>query len=120
MPRRPRRDFDALTEAQLLAGRTTARRIDPDRIARASVAAPRAQGVADLLDAIALVAEAATGDRSFLHLKAPPQKAAPGPSPAPPDMAVGAEAHPSPLEAPPGEDAPVSSRAGGDQDGPGD
>ena len=38
MPRRPRRDFDALTEAQLLAGRTTARRIELDRVPRRSAA----------------------------------------------------------------------------------
>lgn len=59
------RDFDALSEAQVAAGR-----IDPRRVAPAAQfrpAAPRA--VAELLDTIQHVAEAATGERSFLHVR---------------------------------------------------
>jgi hypothetical protein len=59
--RRGRPDFDPLTEAQLLAGRTAGRLVHlkpaPD------------QNLTELLDAIDHVTEAATGDRSFLHLK---------------------------------------------------
>ena len=60
--RRGRSDFDALTEAQLIAGRTTARRVllQPSAV----------QDLGELLNAIDHVAEAATGERSFLHLKA--------------------------------------------------
>ncbi|GJD33200.1 hypothetical protein [Methylobacterium aerolatum] len=62
MPRR--RTFDALSEAQLAAGRMAPRRVAG--IARFRPCAPRPVG--DLLDAIEHVAEAATGDRSFLHV----------------------------------------------------
>ncbi|MEA1832633.1 hypothetical protein U8607_11130 [Methylobacterium durans] len=50
-----------LTEAQLLAGRTALRRI--------CVEPSRQQSLADLMIAIDDVADAATGERSFLHLK---------------------------------------------------
>ena len=63
--RRGRPDFDPLTEAQLLAGRTTARRV---------LLQPTAdQNLGELLNAIEHVAEAATGERSFLHLKPNPR-----------------------------------------------
>lgn len=59
--RRGRPDFDLLTEAQLLAGRTTARRV---------LLQPSANlNVGELLNAIDHVTEAATGERSFLYLK---------------------------------------------------
>lgn len=59
--RRVRPDFDPLTEAQLIAGRTTARRV---------LLQPSAdQNLGELLSAIDHIAEAATGERSFLHLK---------------------------------------------------
>lgn len=62
-----RPDFDALTEAQLLAGRTAGRRV---------VLKPTAsQNLSDLLTAIDHVTEAATGERSFLHLRADPRSA---------------------------------------------
>ncbi|GEP04308.1 hypothetical protein [Methylobacterium oxalidis] len=64
--RRGRRDFDALTEAQLIAGRTAARRV------RVETAPPQTLG--ELLAAIDHVAEAATGERSFLHLGAMPRR----------------------------------------------
>ena len=56
------RDFDALTEAQLIAGRTTARCVHLKPMA--------AQNLSELLTAIDHVTEAATGERSFLHLRA--------------------------------------------------
>ena len=52
-----RRDFDALSEAQIAAGRTQKRWVEPKAGFRP--AAP--QAVADLLDTIQHVAEAATG-----------------------------------------------------------
>lgn len=59
-----RRNFDALSEAQLAAGR-----IEPRRVAGLACFRPAgARPVVDLLDAIQHVAEAATGERSFLHL----------------------------------------------------
>ncbi|MGH1590449.1 hypothetical protein ACRBEV_21570 [Methylobacterium phyllosphaerae] len=60
-----RRDFDALSEAQIAAGRTQKRWVEPTAGFRP--AAPQAVG--DLLDTIQHVAEAATGERSFLHLR---------------------------------------------------
>lgn len=60
-----RRDFDALSEAQIAAGRTRKRWVAPKADFRP--AGPLA--VADLLDTIQHVAEAATGERSFLHLR---------------------------------------------------
>jgi hypothetical protein len=60
-----RRDFDALSEAQIAAGRTRKRWVAAEAGFRP--AAP--QAVADLLDTIQHVAEAATGERSFLHLR---------------------------------------------------
>lgn len=60
-----RRDFDALSEAQVVAGRTDPRHVAP--WARFRPEAPRA--VAELLDTIQHVAEAATGERSFLHVR---------------------------------------------------
>lgn len=59
------RDFDALSEAQIAAGRTQKRWVAPE--ARFRPSAP--QAVSDLLDTIQHVAEAATGERSFLHLR---------------------------------------------------
>jgi hypothetical protein len=63
MPRR--RDFDALSEAQIAAGRTQKRWVEP----KAQFRPTAPQAVADLLDTIQHVAEAATGERSFLHLR---------------------------------------------------
>jgi hypothetical protein len=63
MPRH--RDFDVLSEAQIAAGRIQKRWVEPK--ARFRPTAP--QAVADLLDTIQHVAEAATGERSFLHLR---------------------------------------------------
>ncbi|SDN70355.1 hypothetical protein SAMN05216360_110194 [Methylobacterium phyllostachyos] len=60
-----RRDFDALSEAQIAAGRTQKRWVAPKAAFRP---AGGPQAVADLLDTIQHVAEAATGERSFLHL----------------------------------------------------
>ncbi|MBN4094790.1 MULTISPECIES: hypothetical protein [unclassified Methylobacterium] len=60
-----RRDFDALSEAQIAADRTQVRWVEPRAGFRP--AGPRA--VSDLLDTIQHVAEAATGERSFLHLR---------------------------------------------------
>jgi hypothetical protein len=60
-----RRDFDALSEAQIAAGRTHKRWVAPEAGFRPD--AP--QAVAELLDTIQHVAEAATGERSFLHLR---------------------------------------------------
>lgn len=59
-----RRDFDTLSEAQVAAGRTGPRSVAPS--ARFRPETPRA--VAELLDTIQHVAEAATGERSFLHV----------------------------------------------------
>ncbi len=59
--RRGRPDFDALTEAQLIAGRTAARSVCLPAVA------PRSLG--ELMDVIDHVTEVATGDRSFLYLK---------------------------------------------------
>ena len=59
--RRGRPDFDPLTEAQLRAGRTAGRRV--------SLRPGDQQSLGELLDAIDHVTEAATGERSFLHLK---------------------------------------------------
>ncbi|MCJ2012504.1 hypothetical protein [Methylobacterium sp. J-076] len=59
-----RRNFDMLSEAQLAAGRMEPRRVTGLACFRPGGARP----VAELLDAIEHVAEAATGERSFLHL----------------------------------------------------
>ncbi|WP_244008496.1 hypothetical protein [Methylobacterium sp. J-068] len=59
--RRSRPDFDPLTEAQLLAGRTADRRV--------LLQPTSSQDLGELLTAIEHVTEAATGERSFLHLK---------------------------------------------------
>ena len=64
MNRRVGRSFDVLIEAQLRAGRTAARRVVPDALA--PQAGPRP--ISQLLDTIQQVAEAATGERSFLHV----------------------------------------------------
>lgn len=65
MPRA--RTFDALSEAQLAAGR-----LEPRRVAGIARFRPgRPQPVVALLDAIEHVAEAATGERSFLHVGPP-------------------------------------------------
>ncbi|GJE61529.1 hypothetical protein [Methylobacterium trifolii] len=72
MTRRVHRDFDALTEAQVVAGRTAARRVT----AAGLLPADAPKRITELLDAIDHVAEAATGDRSFLHLKPAPGQAA--------------------------------------------
>lgn len=58
-PGRP--DFDALTEAQLVAGRTEGKRVFLKPASQ--------QNLSDLLMEIDHVTEAATGERSFLHLK---------------------------------------------------
>lgn len=63
--RRPCRDFDALSEAQVVAGLTSARRVSTPILTRAGGSKP----IGDLMQAIDHVAEVATGDRSFLHLK---------------------------------------------------
>ena len=60
-----RRDFDVLSEAQIAAGRIQKRWVAPKAEFRPG--APLA--VAELLDTIQHVAEAATGERSFLHLR---------------------------------------------------
>ena len=65
MKRRPSRDFDALSQAQIAAGLTHTRAVDASKLAPAP--APRRMG--ELLDAIQHVAEAATGERSFLHIR---------------------------------------------------
>lgn len=62
-----RRNFDPLSEAQVAAGRIDTRRVA--EVARFRPAGSRP--VAELLDAIQHVAEAATGERSFLHLGRP-------------------------------------------------
>lgn len=67
MNRRVGRSFDVLSEAQLRAGRTAARRVAPDALV--PHVGPRP--IAHLLDTIQQVAEAATGERSFLHVGAP-------------------------------------------------
>ncbi|GEO99296.1 hypothetical protein [Methylobacterium haplocladii] len=59
------RDFDALSEAQVAAGRTARRSVT----AEAGFRPPAAKTMAELLDTIQHVAEAATGERSFLHLQ---------------------------------------------------
>ncbi|MGU3361024.1 hypothetical protein ACLBWX_11885 [Methylobacterium sp. M6A4_1b] len=66
--RRVRPDFDPLTEAQLIAGRTSARRV----LLQPTVD----QNLGELLNAIDHITEAATGERSFLYLKPtlPPAK----------------------------------------------
>ena len=69
MNRRSDRNFDRLSEAQLLAGLTASRRVD----AAALVRPPSRKSIADLLDTIEHVAEAATGERSFLHVKVRPR-----------------------------------------------
>jgi hypothetical protein len=120
MPRRPRRDFDALTEAQLLAGRTTARRIELDRVPRRSAAGRDSQSVADLLDTIAAVAEAATGDRSFLHLKASPLGDGPIPEAQPLEIVADAQARLMPVEIRQVQAAPLPGGASGDLDAPSD
>lgn len=58
------RNFDALSEAQLAAGRMEPRRVTGLACFRPAGTRP----LAELLDAIQHVAEAATGERSFLHL----------------------------------------------------
>lgn len=68
MSRRVSRDFDRLSEAQLIAGRTAARRVYVDKLAPPS----GTKSIGELLDAIDHVAEAATGERSFLHLAPDP------------------------------------------------
>ena len=65
-----RRDFDALSEAQLAVGRIASRRVAGLARFRPTEGRP----VAELLDAIQHVAEAATGERSFLHLAGSPAK----------------------------------------------
>ncbi|WP_430911575.1 hypothetical protein [Methylobacterium sp. sgz302541] len=72
MTRRSRRDFDALSEAQLAAGRLDARRVRSDAANR--LAAPKT--LAELFETIDHVAEAATGERSFLHFKAQEERSA--------------------------------------------
>lgn len=67
MNRRVGRSFDVLSEAQLRAGRTAARRVAPDALV--PHVGPRP--IAHLLDTIQQVTEAATGERSFLHVGAP-------------------------------------------------
>lgn len=67
------RNFDALSEAQLAAGR-----IAPRRVAGLACFRPvETRPVAELLDAIQHVTEAATGERSFLHLAVPTAKTGP-------------------------------------------
>lgn len=62
------RDFDALSEAQVAAGRTAPRGVTTD----ARFRPPAPKSMSELLDAIQHVAEAATGERSFLHLTGRP------------------------------------------------
>ena len=62
-----RGDFDALSAAQVVAGRIAGRWVDG--AAEFRPAAPAR--MAELLDTIDHVAEAATGERSFLHRAAP-------------------------------------------------
>ncbi|MEH3117476.1 MAG: hypothetical protein PGN25_07675 [Methylorubrum populi] len=64
MIRRVGRSFDVLSEAQIVAGRTAGRRVAPDVLAPA----PSPRPITQLLDTIQHVAEAATGERSFLHV----------------------------------------------------
>ena len=59
MTGRSRRDFDALSEAQIAAGRVLAKRVDPSALV--------VKNIGELLNAIDAVAEAATGERSFLY-----------------------------------------------------
>lgn len=61
----PVRDFDRLSEAQLIAGRSDMRRVEVESLLQKA----EPKRVSDLLDAIDHVAEAATGERSFLHVK---------------------------------------------------
>ncbi|GJD54880.1 hypothetical protein [Methylobacterium dankookense] len=63
MTRRSRRDFGALTEAQIRAKRIDPRRVDASSLLRT----PEPKRMVDLLDAIQQVEEAAKGERSFLH-----------------------------------------------------
>ncbi|GEP09635.1 hypothetical protein [Methylobacterium gnaphalii] len=58
------RDFDALSEAQVAAGRTAKRSVTADAQFRPA----GTKSMAELLDTIQLIAEAATGERSFLHV----------------------------------------------------
>ena len=67
MNRRVGRSFDVLSEAQLRAGRTAARRVVPEALAPQTGPRP----ISQLLDTIQQVAEAATGERSFLHVGTP-------------------------------------------------
>ncbi len=67
MNRRGHRDFDPLSEAQMLMGLTASRRVN----ALVLVRPPASRSIADLLDTIQHVTEAATGERSFLHIKPP-------------------------------------------------
>ena len=62
----PRRDFDCLSEAQLIAGRSDMRRVHVEPLVQKA----EPKNLSELLDAIGQVAEAATGERSFLHVKA--------------------------------------------------
>ncbi len=64
MTRRAGRSFDVLSEAQIVAGRTAGRRVAPQLLGPAENPRP----IAQLLDTIQHVAEAATGERSFLHV----------------------------------------------------
>lgn len=59
-----RGDFDALSAAQVVAGRISGRWV----AAAAEFRPDEPRRMADLLDTIDHVAEAATGERSFLHL----------------------------------------------------
>jgi hypothetical protein len=58
------RTFDALSEAQLAADRLEPRRV----VDMARFRPGQPEPVGSLLDAIQHVAEAATGERSFLHV----------------------------------------------------
>lgn len=64
MTRRAGRSFDVLSEAQIVAGRTAGRRVAPQLLTPADAPRP----ISHLLDTIQHVAEAATGERSFLHV----------------------------------------------------
>ena len=67
MPRHSR-DFDALSEAQVAAGLIAPRRVSPSAL----LPSRKPEPISALLDSIQHVAEAATGERSFLHLKLDP------------------------------------------------
>ena len=73
-----RRDFDALSEAQIAARRTQKRWVEP----KAQFRPDAPQAVTELLDTIQHVTEAATGERSFLHLR-PLSRPVPQPLPQP-------------------------------------